>query len=785
MTRAAVVLLLFSSTTLAVGAVPSGAAVATPLKRAATSATGRAERPEWLVRRQAWTDARAARRAERWNGTLASLVAAIRAETRAESLYFDALSRARPDRAGSARADDWRNAALDCFATGRRSLGQALLEGAALRNDTPLLPLRAQAMGNRGAPDSGLALLGWPPDRRAGAPGGTHPPAAKMPLMDEAALLVAGALSDSAGSDRAARAARWALLAKDPSPAARREARLQLGRSLLASGEPRLALALAAPEEMTGADAAILAGNARAAIRDTLRAVSQLASFAITRGVPTADRHAASIRAAAWLSGAWNDSLPEALWLDFLRTLGEIGEAERALSLGTARRRAAPDSAAGIERAEVVASLLARARRNEPASAAYRALLARRGVPNTARARFALGLGRARRAAGDFAAMDSAFLLASSLDPAGSAGEQAAWERAREWEDRKTPLESAAVYGWARPYLRSAGLARTGRVHGALSWLRAGSADSAGAILGDLPRSDSGEVPFWAGQVAAARGDTANARAQYEAASRNAPWTYEGLRAAEILATPGTSGAGVWPSEAEPFRMEAPPRAAPRSIESGRADPPLRARILESLGLTPLALEELRECARDSERNAASSCADALEERGQFRGFRPAGDSIVASRWEYPPAYALEIFTAAERESLPPGLLWAIMRQESGYRRDVRSKARALGLLQLLPSTASQLAGHTVPEESLYVADVNVRLGARYVGKLAREFGDPRAVLAAYNAGEDAVRRWIRDRGPVDDRWVELIPYRETRDYVKQVYAAWRRYESLYGTRAQ
>jgi soluble lytic murein transglycosylase-like protein len=604
------------------------------------------------------------------------------------------------------------------------------------------------------------------------------------PLQDEEALLVAGALADSAGFGRAARGARWALLGGDPSPAARREARLHLGRSLLAAGQPRLSLALVEPEEMTGADAALLAANARAAIRDTLGAASRLSTFAITRGVPTADRHAASIRAAAWLTGARSDSLPEPLWLDLLRTLGEIGESERALSLALARRRAAPDSATSLDRAEVVASLLARSRRNEPATAAYRALLARSGIPNGTRARFALGLGRARRAAGDFAAMDSAFLLASALDPAGPVGEQAAWERAREWEDRKPPLESAAVYSWAKPYLRSANLARTARVHGALSWLRAGSADSAGALLGPLAATESGEVPFWAGQVARARGDTANARANYEAATRNAPWSYEGLRAAELLAAPD-GGAGVWPSEAEPFRMETPIRTPPRSPDAGRADPPLRTRILESLGLTPLALESLRECARDSERNAESSCADALEERGQFRGFRPAGDSVVASRWEYPPAYALEVFTAAERESLPPGLLWAIMRQESGYRRDVRSKARALGLLQLLPSTASQLAGHAVPEDSLYVAEVNVRLGALYVAKLAREFGDPRAVLAAYNAGEDAVRRWIRDRGPVDDRWVELIPYRETRDYVKQVYAAWRRYESLYGTRAR
>lgn len=787
MRRRPLVPLLLLVGSLGAIAIAVACACATSPARAATSTSlttpARPEPPAWLIRRHAWVEARALRRAERWNGTLATLVAAIRSESRAESLYFDALLLGLGSREGVARPADWRDAALDCFAEGRVTLGHALLEGP-LRDDAVLRPLRAQAMGNRGAPDSGLALLAWPPDRRATPPTGARPVAAGEARPDEAALLVAGALADSLGLGRVARSARWKLLAGDPSPAARREARLHLGRSLLADGEPRLALELVSAEEGTGADAALLAADARAAARDTLGAASHLASFAINRGAPTADRHAASTRAATWLTGSRCDSLPEPLWLDLLRTLGEIGEAEVGLRLSSGRHRAAPDPAFDLARAEVVASLLARARKNEPASAAYRALLARPGLPPATRAPYALGLGRARRAAGDFAAMDSAFLLASTLDPAGPAGEQAAWERAREWEDRRPPLESASVYGWAKPYLRSTALARSARVHGALAWLRGGVPDSAGAFLGAIPRTDSGEVPFWAGQLAAARGDTTNARADYEAAARNAPWSYEGLRAAEILAAPG-GAPGVWPSEGAPFQMEKPADAPGRSGAPARADPPLRARILEALGLTPLALESLRECARDPERNAEASCADALEERGQFRGPRPAGDSIVASRWEYPPAYALEVFTAAARESLPPGLLWAIMRQESGYRRDVRSKARAHGLLQLLTGTASQLAGHTVSEESLYVAEVNVRLGARYVRKLAREFGDPRAVLAAYNAGEDAVRRWVRDRGPVDDRWVELIPYRETRDYVKQVYAAWRRYESLYGTRAR
>ena len=53
-------------------------------------------------------------------------------------------------------------------------------------------------------------------------------------------------------------------------------------------------------------------------------------------------------------------------------------------------------------------------------------------------------------------------------------------------------------------------------------------------------------------------------------------------------------------------------------------------------------------------------------------------------------------------------------------------------------------------------------------------------MAAAYNSGEDAVRRWIAPRPRIDDLWVELIPYWETRGYVKQTYAAMRRYEAVY-----
>jgi soluble lytic murein transglycosylase len=120
------------------------------------------------------------------------------------------------------------------------------------------------------------------------------------------------------------------------------------------------------------------------------------------------------------------------------------------------------------------------------------------------------------------------------------------------------------------------------------------------------------------------------------------------------------------------------------------------------------------------------------------------------------------------------------MRQESGYNPTARSRAGALGLLQLMVPTASRLAGRPLIESAVLDPDLNVRLAAMYLRQLAREFGDLRPVAAAYNGGEEAVRRWIAARPRIDDLWVELIPYWETRGYVKQTYAAMRRYEAVY-----
>ena len=693
------------------------------------------------------------------------MVRALRREASLESNYLDAAGAAARGTAAATgpAAAAWRDAALDALDDGRDSLAARILEGPA-RGDEALLPLRARAALRRGDPVAGLDLLAWPPHGRS------HKPPHRLGLPG---LFVAGALADSAGQKGAARAAYWAILSRKEAPAAaRRTAALRLGSLLLAEGEPRLAIAVLHPEEGASSEAALLAASARGAIGDTAGAVTHLTAIAATRGIPVADRYAAVVRAAAWSRGRWADSLSESTWMDLLRALDYVGEPTPGLGVLAARRVAPRDSATALARADEEAALLARARRHADAAAAFTRLLGRRDRPAADRGRWALGLARARRSQGAFGAMDSAFVLAASLDSLGPSGESAAWERAREWENRRTPREAAPLFAWAAPRVKTPILAEAVRIHEAVNWMRAGAFDTAQVALDRLgPGSSMGR--FWTARLALVRGDSAAARVAFADTWRLGPWSYEGLRAAEEL-----RDAGRWPRDSIPFRIRPPSRRV--LAASLGEDPPLEARLWGALGYPAVGREALLACAR-TERTGIGPCTAALEERGFYRAVAAPGASADL-RMEYPPAYALDVFASSAAESLDAAIVWAIMRQETGYIAGARSRAGALGLLQLLPKTATQLAGRTVTSDSLLDPTLNVRLGARYLEKLDREMGDPRGTFAAYNAGEDAVRRWLAAMGPIDDRWVELIPYRETRDYVKQVYAAWRRYEALYGT---
>lgn len=142
----------------------------------------------------------------------------------------------------------------------------------------------------------------------------------------------------------------------------------------------------------------------------------------------------------------------------------------------------------------------------------------------------------------------------------------------------------------------------------------------------------------------------------------------------------------------------------------------------------------------------------------------------------FPTPYRDLVFLNAETYDLDPSLIYGVARRESAFKIDARSGAGALGLMQLMPSTAryqSRLLGVSRPSNAdLLTSDKNIFLGSAYLNNMLRRFdGNQVLATAAYNAGPNRVDRWIPEFGVSADIWVDTMPIRETRDYVRAVMA--------------
>lgn len=172
--------------------------------------------------------------------------------------------------------------------------------------------------------------------------------------------------------------------------------------------------------------------------------------------------------------------------------------------------------------------------------------------------------------------------------------------------------------------------------------------------------------------------------------------------------------------------------------------------------------------------------------RGTILDFAPT----VANTWAwdcfYPRPYESLVQAAAQRENLSPSLLFAIMRQESAFDPGAGSTAGACGLLQLIVPTARRVAdklNEPFVESSLMCPNDNVRYGASYLAQLSGYFdGNLALVAAAYNAGPEAVFRWLSAPEKIGmDAFVARIPFEETRTYVERVLGNLARYQYLSG----
>ena len=285
---------------------------------------------------------------------------------------------------------------------------------------------------------------------------------------------------------------------------------------------------------------------------------------------------------------------------------------------------------------------------------------------------------------------------------------------------------------------------------------------------------------YWAGRAARALGDEKAARRWFEEAARH-PTTFYGQLATDLLGYPLRLP-----------KVDLPP-ALPaasilRTVPMGRL-----AALLCKAGAAKEAepfLEQLllKGFAPGEVMALASGCEEArlLVKLGKV-GVR-AG--ILHPVWSYPLPFN-DSFALVAGDRSHRALLTAVARQESHFDRKAESRAGALGLMQLMPSTAAAMArtiGIAYAQDRL-TADpaYNLALGAGYLGTLAERYEGTLALMAAaYNAGPTRVARWIESSGDprgldVDGLvdWIELIPFGETRNYVQRIIEGFRIYEVL------
>jgi len=241
-----------------------------------------------------------------------------------------------------------------------------------------------------------------------------------------------------------------------------------------------------------------------------------------------------------------------------------------------------------------------------------------------------------------------------------------------------------------------------------------------------------------------------------------------------------------------------PPRGSRSEIEQHNAY--RRAIELKTLGLDADAAREVsvltERYARDPEvlialsmmLNEVGAYHHALRlARARFRDqLERTGGFLSPSLWNVAyPTGLLPTIKLQGAKGVDPYLIAAIIREESQYDLKAVSRVGAIGLMQVMPTTANNVAQRAgipaVGREDLFDQETNIRIGVRYVEQLLEQFsGNLVYTVAAYNAGPFAVNNWLaQHRHQSQDEFVELIPYQETRQYVKRVLRSYREYVRL------
>ena len=298
---------------------------------------------------------------------------------------------------------------------------------------------------------------------------------------------------------------------------------------------------------------------------------------------------------------------------------------------------------------------------------------------------------------------------------------------------------------------------------------------------------------YWRARAAGRRGDAAAEKTGLEAVITRHPTSGYAWFAATRL---GRSF--------EPSPAAEPPAWPPAMLERRDVQ---RFEALQRAGFSAWAREELRgvvSAARAGGRSSALAAAWAFIRSGEYRLGRSLASPFCAKPWRggdpvaqqacTPRPEASIVAVVTDRFAFDPLIPFGIMTAESALKPEVTSIAGARGLMQLMPKEAARVHAELYPSrpfesDDLYSAPYNASLGTAELGMKARDLSDTLtltslpAAIASYNAGIEAVRRWLAPHAspPEFDEFVEDIGYTETRRYVKRVLGYTMAYRWVYG----
>jgi soluble lytic murein transglycosylase len=304
-------------------------------------------------------------------------------------------------------------------------------------------------------------------------------------------------------------------------------------------------------------------------------------------------------------------------------------------------------------------------------------------------------------------------------------------------------------------------------------------------------------VKYWRARVSEKTGKQADAEAAYRELAQR-PFSFYGMLARARLKQAG-----------HPVPIELPVKKVEVATPAKPAREPAVARAMELIdaGMNVEAGEELEANEKEILKQLGGDKAlpwliDLYKRAGDYRRVYRLGESrdggaLAADPlrdagtrvfWEasYPRAYQPLVEKYGAAANNPELFLYAIMRKESGFNPHDVSYADARGLLQMIPPTSSEVAakmGEPFFPDQLYEPEINIRLGAAFIGGLYAKFGREIPLTAgAYNGGPRMMTRWCEQNAkhPTDE-FIELIAFPQTREYAKRVTSIYARYRYLYG----